>query len=189
MLKHKTDEKIILLVQEDSEYFGEIIDRYEKKLFRYISRIANFSHDERDDILQEVFIAVYKNIFDFEDGQKFSSWIYQIAHNKTIDYWRKNKKDRGQDISVDENLDFVNSVFWKNDVDEEIQNIENQELLKKLFSILDLKYREIFILRYEEEKKYEEISEILKIPKSTVSTLLNRGRKKIIEEYQKIIEK
>jgi RNA polymerase sigma-70 factor (ECF subfamily) len=61
--------------------------------------------------------------------------------------------------------------------------------LQKLFSNLDLKYREVFILRYEEDKTYEEVSEILKIPKSTVSTLLNRGRKIVVNEYQKITNK
>jgi DNA-directed RNA polymerase specialized sigma24 family protein len=72
MLKD-SDEELILLIQQDSEYFGEIIDRYEKKLSRYISRISNFSPDEKEDLLQDIFIVIYENIFDFEKGQKFSS--------------------------------------------------------------------------------------------------------------------
>jgi len=64
--------------------------------------------------------------------------------------------------------------------------MENQELLKKLFSKLSIKYKEIFILRFDEEKSYEEISEILKIPKSSVGTLISRVKKKLQEEYKKI---
>ena len=82
----------------------------------------------------------------------------------------------------------MESIFNKNDVEEEVENLENKELLKKLFSTLDIKYREVFALRYYEEKTYDEISEILKIPKTSVSTLLSRGKKKLIKEYNEIIK-
>ena len=187
-LKKLSDEEIIFLVQKNSEFFGEIIDRYEKKLDRYLARISSISKEEREDLLQDIFLAVYENIFSFEKDEKFSSWIYRIAHNKSVDYWRKNKKREGE-ISVDEHLFFVESQFWKKDVEDEIQKIENKELLEKLFQKLDLKYREIFVLRFEEEKSYDEISEILKIPKSTVGVWLNRARKQLQKEYLKIKEK
>jgi len=179
------DEEIFLLASENSEYFGEIIDRYEKKLDRYISKISSLSFDDRKDLLQEIFISAYEKIYSFEKGEKFSPWIYRITHNKTIDNWRKNKK-RQEDISVESNLSFIESKFFKNEVEDEIQFMENQELLKKLFSKLSIKYKEIFILRFDEEKSYEEISEILKIPKSSVGTLISRVKKKLQEEYKKI---
>ncbi len=183
-----SDEEIFLAVPSEPEKFGEIIDRYEKKIDRYLRRISAASQEERQDLLQEIFLAVYENILSFEKGEKFSPWIYRIAHNKSVDYWRKNQKREGE-ISVDEHLSFVESRFWKNEVEEEIEKIENQELLKKLFSKLDLKYREIFILRFEEEKSYDEISEILRIPKSTVGVWLNRAKKQLQKEYLKIKEK
>ncbi|HIP21770.1 MAG TPA: RNA polymerase sigma factor [Candidatus Pacebacteria bacterium] len=89
-------------------------------------------------------------------------------------------------MSVESNLSFIESKFFKNEVEDEIQFMENQELLKKLFSKLSIKYKEIFILRFDEEKSYEEISEILKIPKSSVGTLISRVKKKLQEEYKKI---
>jgi RNA polymerase sigma-70 factor (ECF subfamily) len=64
--------------------------------------------------------------------------------------------------------------------------MENKELLKKLFSTLDIKYKEIFILRFDEEKSYEEISTILKIPKSSVGTLISRAKNKLQKEYKKL---
>ena len=109
-LKEKSDEEILFLAQKNSDYFGELIDRYQKKLDRYIQRISNFSEEERSDLIQDVFLSVYENIYSFEKGEKFSSWIYQIAHNKTISFWRKNKKDKIQ-ISIDDNLSFVESNF------------------------------------------------------------------------------
>ncbi len=187
-VKDKSDEEIIFLAQKNSEYFGELIDRYQKKLDRYIQRISNFSNEERDDLIQDVFLSVYENIFVFENGEKFSSWIYQIAHNKTISFWRKNKKDKIQ-ISVDDNLSFVESNFWENKILDEIQGMDDAENLRNAILNLEMKYREVLILRYWEERNYDEISEILKIPNSTVGTLLNRGKKKLKLEYQKIIQK
>jgi len=186
-LREKSDEEIALMISEDSELIGEIIDRYEKKLDRYIFRISSLKDEEREDLLQEIFISVYQKIESFEKGEKFSSWIYRIAHNKTIDYWRKNGKNKI--ISVDENLEFIESVFSKNEILEEIVVKENQELLRKLFQKLDLKYKEVFILRFDEEKTYDEISDILKIPKSSVGTLISRAKKQLKKEYEIIKEK
>jgi len=72
-LKKLSDEEIIFLVQKNSEFFGEIIDRYEKKLDRYLARISSISKEEREDLLQDIFLAVYENIFSFEKDEKFSS--------------------------------------------------------------------------------------------------------------------
>ena len=184
-IKEKSDEEIFFKIEERPDFLAILIERYKNKLNSYLKKSSNFSSDEREDILQDVFITIYQKYYHFEKGQKFSSWIYQITHNKMIDNWRKNKK-RKDDISVESNLFFVESKFWKNEVEEETRNIENKELLKKLFSKLPLKYKEIFILRFEEEKSYEEISEILKIPISSVGTLISRAKKKLREEYQKI---
>jgi DNA-directed RNA polymerase specialized sigma24 family protein len=70
--KKLTDEEVFLKASENSEYFGEIIERYEKKLDRYISRISNISQDDRKDLLQEIFISAYEKIYSFEKGEKFS---------------------------------------------------------------------------------------------------------------------
>ncbi len=180
--KKISDEKVFLKIKEDYYFLEIIINRYKKRLDDFLRKISNFSKDEREDILQDVFITIYQKYYYFKKGQKFSSWIYQITHNKMIDYWRKNKK-RENDISVEDNLFFVESKFWKNEIKDEMEKIENQELLKKLFFKLPLKYKEIFILRFEEEKSYEEISEILKIPISSVGTLISRAKKKLKEEY------
>ena len=183
----KTDEEILFLSQKNSNLFSELIDRYELKLNRYIQRISNLTQEERDDLLQDIFISVYENIYAFEKGQKFSSWIYRIAHNKTINLWKKYQKNKIQ-ISIDENQSFVDSKFWHNDVLKEITELDDAENLRNAILNLEMKYREVLIFRYWEEKTYEEISDILKLPKATVGTLINRGKKKLKEEYDKIIK-
>ena len=186
-LKEKTDEEIWELIENNPEYFGEIIDRYTPKLKRYIQKLTNISEDEKEDILQDVFLTIYQNYYYFENGEKFSSWIYKITHNKTIDYWKKNGKNTS--ISIDDNLSFVESIFWENNILENLQKQEESEILKKIFQKLPLKYKEIFILRFDEGKSYEEISEILEIPKSSVGTLIKRTKEKLKEEYYQMINK
>ena len=72
-IKNKDDEELVRLVQEDDKYFGELIDRYEKKLDRYILRISSLPKEDREDLIQDVFLSVYRNIYDFDNSLKFSS--------------------------------------------------------------------------------------------------------------------
>jgi RNA polymerase sigma-70 factor (ECF subfamily) len=68
-----------------------IVNKYENKLLKYILRITNIDLEDAENLLQEVFIKVYKNINDYNTDFAFSSWIYRITHNITIDFHRKNK--------------------------------------------------------------------------------------------------
>ena len=87
----KTDEELVKLALQKQEHFVYLINRYQHKLLRYIKRISNFSVEETEDILQEVFIKVYRNLEGFDQSLKFSSWIYRIAHNQTISHFRKSR--------------------------------------------------------------------------------------------------
>ncbi len=183
-LKELSDEEVFIKSADEPDFFGEIIERYEKKLDNFLKKISNLNDDERKDLLQEIFISAYQKIYSFEKDQNFSAWIYRIARNKNIDYWRKNKKRMNQ-ISIENNLSFVESFFWKNEIIDEIEKKEEEDILKKLFQKLPLKYKEIYILRFEENKSYEEISEILKIPKPSVGTLIYRLKNILKKEYKK----
>ena len=156
-----------------SDCFRILITRYEDALFRYIKRISFFTDPEIEDILQEVYVKVYKNLNSFDTSLKFSSWIYRITHNETVDVIRKNSKNY--------NYNFNDDVWYKIADDINLsKNIESDEMKEKIIEEvrkLPLKYREILYLRFVEEKSYEEIVDILKKPKGTVSTLINRGRK------------
>lgn len=171
-----SDEQLVKIIREkDKELYSEIIKRYQTKLSHYLRKFI-YDQDELEDVLQVVFIKAYKNLYGFNINKKFSSWIYRIAHNEAINYF---KKYSGKKISLDE-------VEYKI-IDEKInmQDYVDKNFLKKkiekLLINIKLKYREPLILFYFEGKSYEEISDILKIPKSTVGTLILRG-KKILKE-------
>ena len=108
-LKNKTDEELILLTLANKEYFLHIIKRYEDKLFRYIKTISNVTREDAEDLLQEVFIKAYKNIYDFSPKYKFSSWIYRIAHNETISRYRR-ENARPKNVNCNDTEIFL--LFW-----------------------------------------------------------------------------
>src|SRR5690606_8168284 len=89
MEQRYSDEMLVALSLEDKERFGELIERYESKLGRYIARLGIRTAEDRQDVLQEIFLKVYKNLNGFDPKLSFSSWIYRIAHNEAISWYRK----------------------------------------------------------------------------------------------------
>lgn len=182
-VNEKTDEELVLLALKDQDYFLLLVRRYEEKLTRYISRISNLDKDEIEDVLQDIFIKVYKNLNAFDTSLKFSSWIYRISHNEVISNYRK-FKNKAKVISFDTDGEFIKNIADELDIEKEF----NLEDLKKNISLIlnkmDLRYREVLILRFMEGNNYNEISDILKKPEGTVATLLNRAKK----QFSQIIE-
>ncbi|MDD2516211.1 MAG: sigma-70 family RNA polymerase sigma factor [Candidatus Gracilibacteria bacterium] len=182
------DEEVLKLVIGNIDYFSEIIIRYEERLLRYIIRISFLDIADAENLLQEVFIKVYKNIHDFDFKFPFSSWIYRIAHNVTIDYYRKNKKFInnivGQDSEEYEKI--ISNIESDNKPDKVFENNENKEILYKALQKLKVNYKEVLILKFIEGKSYEEIGEILMISIGTVGTLINRAKKQLKEELEKL---
>ena len=151
--------------------------------FRYISRISNVSRDEVEDLLQDIFIKVYKNLNGFDTSLKFSSWIYRITHNEVISNYRK-YKNKVKVVSFDKDEEFVKGIADELDVEENLSLGESKEKIFDILSKMNIKYRDVLILKFLEGKSYHEISDILKKPEGTVGTLISRAKK----EFLKILE-
>src|SRR5438132_8941411 len=86
------DEAIASQVQSGRvELFGILITHYQKKMERYAGKLLN-NHEDRQDVVQEIFTKAYVNIQSFDTSRKFSSWLYRIAHNEIINIFKKNKR-------------------------------------------------------------------------------------------------
>ncbi|MFA5163307.1 MAG: RNA polymerase sigma factor [Patescibacteria group bacterium] len=175
----KSDQELVAMTLKDKEAFVYLLKRYEDKLRRYIRRISNFSPEETEDVLQEVFLKVYKNLNGFDADLKFSSWIYRITHNQVISSHRQHLS-RPQSVEIDEQI--VNKIKSEFDLQELVINSEQQNLTAGILEKMKDKYREILVLRFFEDKSYNEISDILKRPGGTVATMLREAKK----EFKKL---
>jgi len=173
-----SDSDVVAIVRtKDKELYAEIIKRYQKKLLRYASYIMKDEHRGAD-VVQEGFIKAYINLNGFDTKKKFSSWIYRIVHNEAMNMLSKNKKqvpmnyEVEQDSGIDLEDDFIRTeiINWTHHCLEQMPII----------------YREPLSLFYLEEKSYEEISDILRIPVGTVGTRVNRAKgimKKLCQKH------
>jgi len=140
--------------------------------------------EEAEDITQEVFLKVFKNLYSFNPQLKFSSWIYRIAHNETVNWLKKNSRYKKE--SLDENDYLVDTIHDDTDMIKQLDLKSDLTKINQVIAKLPEKYREVIILKFLEEKSYEEISDILKKPISTIGVLINRARKIIRRNYSNI---
>jgi RNA polymerase sigma-70 factor (ECF subfamily) len=180
---NKTDEELVELALKNQGNFVFLIKRYEEKLKRYIRRITNVNEFDVEDILQEIFIKVYKNLNSFDKKLKFSSWIYRIAHNHIISEARK-RKARAEIFPGEDNDNILKNIESEIKIENEIDHDFLKKNINNILNNLDVKYREVLILKYLEEKDYKEISDILKKPMGTIATLLNRAKTKFLKEIK-----
>ena len=178
-----SDEQLVGIIRsKNKELFSELVRRYQNKIFFYINRLIN-NREEAEDLTQEVFIKVYQNLQGFDIKRKFSSWIYRIAHNESVNYIKK--KSRFKFLSIEQNEFLKNTMASTEDIMEKIITKESQLAVKKILSKLSFSHKEVLILRYFEEKSYGEISDILRKPVNTVGTMINRAK----AEMEKIASK
>lgn len=176
-----SDEQLVDLIRsKDKELYAFIIDRYEQKLKSYVRRLTNNS-DETDDLVQQAFVNAFVALQSFESDRKFSSWIYRIAHNLTINWLAKKKAHIF--LSEDENI--ADSIRSEIDIHEEIANKELAHHLTEAINKLPEKFKEPFVLKYMEDLSYDEISDILRKPKNTIGTMISRAKIILNKELKK----
>ncbi|MFH1620990.1 MAG: sigma-70 family RNA polymerase sigma factor [Patescibacteria group bacterium] len=180
-LQNKSDEDIVSALLQDKEAFTVLVKRYQEPLTRYLRRLGLTRLEDAEDVLQNVFLKAYRSINDFDRRLKFSSWIYRIAHNEAVSYLRTaTAKPSG--ISVNDAEQAMERIRSDIDLNREAEQILTAELIASIFPKINKKYQDVLILRFFEERSYNEISDILRIPSGSVATLLNRAKKMLRKE-------
>jgi len=171
ILANTKDEVIVRqVIDGDIDAFGELMQRYEPRLMRYVIYLI---HNEAmaSDVVQDTFIKCYKNLQGFNDKYKFSSWIYRIAHNEAMNAVKRDKHIvAGLDVE-----EIVEGTYEASTI-EDIDTAILQGDVKACLDSLDIKYREVLMLQYYENMKYNEIADVLHIPTSTVGVWASRGK-------------
>ncbi|MEF9992474.1 MAG: sigma-70 family RNA polymerase sigma factor [Peptostreptococcaceae bacterium] len=179
----KNDLKLIRKINKknDRKAADELISKYYKEIYTYIYKQLS-EKESAMDLTQDIFISVLKGLHRF-DGNKatFKTWIYKIATNKIIDYYRSNK------YKYKNLLDDIDRVHIETG-DDFVLNLEHREDIKKVQCIvneLDRDQQEIFRLKIFMDMQFNEISEILGMPISTIKSKYYRLIKKIRDEFNK----
>ena len=172
----------------DKDAFAGLIEKYQRPLRYFISRLLDDAQTS-EDILQETWLSVVKRIHGLKKTEAFSTWLYKIAFNHCIDAIRKKKL---RTLPLDKPIQLQAGEVHHQIKDESHSPervflfAEKRTLIQKSIESLPERYRVAIILRHQEERSYEEISEILKIPLGTVKARIFRARemlkKKLREE-------
>ena len=158
--------------------YAAVVRRYEIVLRRYVRRILGHHSQATDDVLQEVFIKAYVNLRDYDMERPFGPWIYRIAHNEAVNFLRKRRTEPARVDGETASL-ILERMIDGIDVSEEFEKKRDAMMIQNAMTSLNKRYREALVLRFLEDKSYDEISEILEIPAGTVATHINRGLKQL----------
>ncbi|MBU0611946.1 sigma-70 family RNA polymerase sigma factor [Patescibacteria group bacterium] len=172
----KTDEEIVSLYKTgNKKIFKELVDRYTPPLYNFSARLIG--KDNAPDMVQEVFIKVWKNISNFNPSKaSLKTWIFAIAKNSITDFLRKRKCLNFSDLEYEEDPVFSENIVDENILpDEALQRLQNSSLLDKLLNQLPPQYKTVLILHYQEEMTFNEIGKILEKPLNTVKSYHHRA--------------
>lgn len=162
----------------DKQAYAHIIDNYKNQLYATILRMTKNPQDAQD-LVQDAFIKVYRNLEKYDASGSFSSWLYRVAINHCMDEFRKKRYSMTQ-IEIDEER-----VVEPNHPELVFLKKEKSRQLERLIGTLPEDERLIILLRYVNEISYEEIGEVMDMPLSTVRNKLHRAKKKMRETVKR----
>ena len=153
--------------------FKKLISLYKERLYWHIRKIV-ISHDDADDVLQNTFIKIFKNIDKFKENSKLYSWMYRIATNESISFLQKKAKQNNVDIS-----DYQHQLTSSLESDQWFSGTEIQIILQKAIATLPQQQQLVFNMKYFDEMKYQEISDILETSVGGLKASYHHAVKKI----------
>lgn len=163
----------------DNEAFSKLFFTYKALVYRVVYRLLRVQEDV-DDAVQQTFIEVFKSLPGYEGKSKFTTWLYRIAVNVSIQHLRKRRSDT---IS-----DFDPEILPSESNKDNLEHLELQKQINAALDAIPIKKRVVVVLHDIEERTMEEIASILKIPLGTVKSRLFHGRDDMRKKLQKILE-
>ncbi|MBS1518655.1 MAG: sigma-70 family RNA polymerase sigma factor [Bacteroidetes bacterium] len=186
--KSKAEDIILIdeaLAGKQSSY-AKLMKKYLPMINHLVYRMISKKEDV-EDLTQEAFIKAFNSLANFDKQYAFSTWLFKIATNNAIDYLRKKKL---YTFSIDKNLQSDDSEYsfeipdHENKPDNKIIDSQLRVILDEAIDSLPPKYKDVIILRHNQEKEYEEIAKELNLPLGTVKAHIFRGRE-LLNKYLK----
>lgn len=180
MLTNLTDEQLVeLAVSENPEAFGEIVNRWERKIFALCYGMLG-REDEAKDAAQEAFINAYRNLVKFRGDAKVSSWLHRIAVNQCLTKKRREKTRSETFLDEEKNEEEKFFVAPENQTpSHKFESNEKTRAVRQVISSLPEDLRQIVVMKEFEEMTFQEIAETLELPLSTVKSRLYTALKQM----------
>jgi RNA polymerase sigma-70 factor (ECF subfamily) len=168
-LRTLPDARLVVLARSGSQpAFQEIVRRYERPVHNLISRIVR-DPALAEDVAQEAFLKAFRRLAAFDTGRRFSSWMFRISHNAALDALRR----RRTGLVLEANPEQSAAV----PVPDPVERAALGQALDVALDSLRPEFRAAIVLRYQEERSYEEIADVMGIPEGTAKTFVHRARK------------
>jgi RNA polymerase sigma-70 factor (ECF subfamily) len=170
----------------DDAAYKKLMKKYHDPIFNFIYRMVH-DREQVEDLTQEAFIKAFSSLSSFNEEYAFSTWLYKIATNNSIDYIRKKKL---QVYSIDKPVESGDSEFLFElpddsfEADKDLISDQRARLLNEAIDRLPEKYRKVIRLRHSEERSYEEIAKLLKLPIGTVKAHIFRARELLYKQLR-----
>jgi len=184
----KTDSELIAdCLQGQTDAFGQLVTRYQERLFGTLVTMLGSAEDARD-VAQDAFVQAYQKLESFRGQSAFYSWLFRIALNSSVDHHRRQRRPT---VSIDAARE--QSGAEPTDLHPEtspsfgIERTERQKLVQLALSKLSPEYREVLVLKEMEDLKYEEIATLVKIPVGTVRSRIHRGRAELKDILERLL--
>lgn len=185
----KDDKQLVILCRRGDERAArELVNRFQRPVFSIIYRMVR-DREKAEDLAQETFVRTFNNLDRYDRSYKFSSWLFKIAYNLTVDHLRRKELKtisiHGSPDAVTADQQEATSVTLESTgetADDRLESLELADQLEEAIGKLREEYRTAILLRHVEGRAYEEIAEIMDIPLGTVKTYIFRARRQLRED-------
>lgn len=184
------DKYVKQAIKGNQDAYKKIMDKYQKPLYFHVLKMVR-NHEQVEDLVQEAFMKAFNNLNSYNTNYAFSTWLYRITTNHTIDYLRKKKlnttsindpvrtRDGEMEIQISDEAETDRHIIRK----------ERKQIIHQAINDLPKKYRKVIEMRHLEELSYQEIAEQLDLPLGTVKAHIFRAREMLYKELKDKREK
>lgn len=178
-LKALSDEELVRRAQSnDDRAFGELVGRYETKVYSLGMKMLR-NPEDAEDVLQDTFLRAYRGLKSFQGNSTFSTWIYRITANSALMRLRKKQLPTVSIEDADEREAPINIADWAPGPVEQLLNRETREAMEDAIGALPAEFRQVFVLRDVEGMSNAEVAEVLDLSVAAVKSRLHRARLKV----------
>ncbi len=185
----RSDQELIAAVlARETAAFGELVTRYQNRLFGALTHMLGSAEDAKD-VAQDAFVLAFQKLATFRGDAQFYSWLFRIAMNASVNYRRKN---RSLGVSIEATKERIGleptDPHGDTQPDHSMQQSEQQRLVREALAQMTEEFRIPLVMAEMEEMKYEEIAELLKCPIGTVRSRIHRGRAELREKLRRLLK-